>query len=167
LFLKVENKNWEREKTLNEVTNLEYINRHTSIPVPKVLAYESAISDSLIDQEYILMAQMKGTPLNLVFDRVYSNPNHYVYVLEQLADILAELKKHPFSKIGCLNNLDAFTLKNPIDFGNSSDKTPCNSFSEYAQRWLSYYLTEMKNLKNAGHQNSEYFERFYPSKSKN
>jgi len=36
--LKVENPNWKNKKTMNEIIVLDYLNRFTSIPVPKVLA---------------------------------------------------------------------------------------------------------------------------------
>lgn len=160
--LKVENANWPKEKTLNEVTTLEYLNRYTSIPVPKVLAYESAISDSLIGYEYILMTCMNGNPLNHEFEKIYANRDTYHHVLEQLADILVELKQKPFPSIGSLKDPDAQCLKCPIDFANLGYDTPCNDFSEYAYRWLTYYLNEMKSLKDSGHQNAIYFEKYIP-----
>lgn len=162
LVLKVENANWPKEKTLNEVTTLEYLNRYTSIPVPRVLAYESAMSDSLIGYEYILMTCMKGNPLNHEFERIYTNPDLYHHVLEQLADILAELKKRPFFSIGSLKDPDTEGLKCPIDFANLGYDSPCNDFSEYAHRWLTYYLNEMKSLKDSGHQNATYFKKYIP-----
>lgn len=100
LVLKVENANWQREKTLNEVLALQYINRYTTIPVPKVLAYENAMHDSLINYEYILMTRMKGEPLNHEFERIYADKEAYHCVLEQLADVLAQLKQGPFASIG-------------------------------------------------------------------
>jgi aminoglycoside phosphotransferase (APT) family kinase protein len=160
--LKVENANWQREKTLNEVLTLEYLDRYTSIPVPKVLAYECEIYHSLISQEYILMSRVKGNPLNHEFERIYADPDLYRHVLEQLADILAELKQQSFSSIGSLKCPDSLSLKCPIDFANLGYETPCNSFSEYARRWLNYYLHEMKSLKNSGHQNAKYFEKYIP-----
>lgn len=159
LVLKVENKNWEREKTLNEVAALEYLNRNTTIPVPKVLAYESAIHDSLIGHEYILMTRVSGTPLNHEFERIYANPELYSHVLEQLADVLAELKQQTFSSIGSLRAQDSTDIKCPIDFANLGYETGCRMFSEYALRWMTYYLSEMKILRDAGHQNAKYFEK--------
>lgn len=71
---------------------LKYINRYTTIPVPKVLAYENTMHDSLINYEYILMMCMKGKPLNHEFERIYADKKTYHRVLEQLAGTLAELK---------------------------------------------------------------------------
>jgi len=166
LVLKVENANWQKEKTLNEVLTLEYINRYTTIPVPKVLAYENAMDDSLINYEYILMTRMKGEPLNHEFERIYADKKTYHRVLEQLADILAELKQVPYSSIGSLKCPATLELKCPIDFVNLGKETPCASFSEYVRRWLNYYLGEMKVLKDSGHQNSSYFEKHIPQVEK-
>lgn len=162
LVLKVENPNWPKEKTLNEVTTLEYLDRHTSIPVPKVLAYENALNDSLIGYEYILMTCMKGNPLNHEFERIYANPELYRHVLEQLADILAELKNRPFFSLGSLKDSNTRDLKCPIDFANLGYDTACKDFSEYAHRWLTYYLKEMRFLKDSGHRNAIYFEKYIP-----
>lgn len=162
LVLKVENVNWQREKTLNEVLTLEYINRYTAIPVPKVLAYENAMHDSLINYEYILMTRMKGEPLNHEFERIYADKKTYHRVLEQLANLLTQLKQAPYSFIGSLKCPVTLELKCPIDFTHLGDETPCDSFSEYARRWLNYYLGKMKNLKDSGHQNSNYFKKHIP-----
>ena len=162
LVLKVENINWENEKTVNEVLTLKYIDKYTSIPVPKVLAFENVIHHSTLDREYILMTRMRGSPLNHEFERIYANPQLYHALLEQLADILAQLKKMSFSSIGSLKHPNTLQLKNPIDLLHSKCDTACESFSEYAKRWLSYYLQEMKRLKNSGHRNSLYFEKHIP-----
>lgn len=161
-MLKVENAHWKNEKTVNEVQTLDYLNRYTSIPVPKILAYENEIDHSPLGQEYILMTRMRGSPLNHEFERIYENPDLYQSVLEQLADILAELKHLSFSSLGGLKCVSTLELKSPIDLMNLGDNTPCRSFSEYAQRWLSYYLGEMKRLKNSAHPNSQYFEKYIP-----
>lgn len=159
-MLKVENPNWKSEKTLNEVTALKYLSSNTSIPVPKIIAYENTIESSPLKYEYILMTHMRGVPLNHEFDRIYSNPLLYQLVLEQLADVLAQLKQQPFLAMGCIKETTPLSLKCPIDFASLSYDTSCQSFSEYARRWLAYYIQEMKSLKKAGHQNSAYFERY-------
>lgn len=160
--LKVENLHWKSEKTINEVLTLNYVNQNTSIPVPKILAYKNAIHDSLIGCEYILMTNMKGLPLNHEFKRIYSNPVVYQHILEQLANILVELKKLSFPIIGSFTCLDNLNLQCPVDLINLGYNTPCISFSDYARRWLSYYLEEMKRLKFSGHTNSWYFEKYIP-----
>jgi aminoglycoside phosphotransferase (APT) family kinase protein len=160
--LKIENPNWPKEKTQNEVTNLNYISRYTSIPVPKILAYETAIGSSLIGHEYILMTCMKGKPLNHEFDRIYQNPSAYHYVLSQLADYLAQLKKHQFPALGALSSSDSKSLKCPVDFANMGYTNPCTNFAEYATRWVHYYLKEMQHLKVSGHPNAVFFEKYIP-----
>ena len=160
--LKVENPHWKSQKTINEVLTLNYLNHNTSILVPKVLAYENVIDHSPIDREYILMTHMRGSPLNHEFKRIYSNPVIYRNVLEQLATILGELKQLSFPIIGSFTYPDDLKLQCPVDLINLGYNTPCLSFSEYARRWLSYFLQEMKRLKISGHQNSQYFEKYIP-----
>lgn len=160
--LKVENTNWKNEKTMNEVQTLAFIDHFTSIPVPKVVAYESAIHDSLIGYEYILMTLMQGVPLNFEFEKIYSDSCLYHNLLQQLADIIAEMKQFNSPFIGSLNDSDSFQLKCSMDFVNLGYDTPCEDFAEYAHRWLSYYLEEMKTLVSTGHQNASYFERYIP-----
>ncbi len=166
LVLKVENTRWKSEKTLNEVSILNYIRDNFSLPVPKVVAYESAIDRSLLQREYILMEHIKGTPFNHLFDKIYSSPQLYRRILEQLADVLAQLRKHPSTEIGSLKNERTFGLKCPMDFANQGYDTACSSFSEYAQRWLLYYVQEMKTLTGLGHKNRAYFEKYIPQAEK-
>lgn len=160
--LKVENPTWKNEKTLNEVQALKFLGQFTTIPVPKVVAYESAIDDSLIGYEYILMTHMQGTPLNFAFEEIYSDSCLYHSLLEQLADILAEIGQYSNLSIGSLDSTHPSLLKCPMDFANLGYDTPCIDFAEYAHRWLSYYLEEMKILLLAGHQNAKYFEKYIP-----
>ena len=161
--LKVENTNWKNEKTVNEVQTLAFIDRFTSIPAPIVVAYENAIHDSLIGYEYILMTLMHGVPLNFEFEKIYSDSCLYHNLLQQLADVLAEIKQFNSSFIGSLNSIDSLQLKCSMDFANLGYDTPCEDFAEYAHRWLSYYLKEMKTLVSTGHQNANYFEKYIPN----
>lgn len=160
--LKVENTNWKNEKTINEVRTLKFLDQFTSIPVPKVVAYENVIDDSLIGREYILMTLVRGAPLNFAFEKIYSDPCLYHNLLEQLADILAEIGQYNTLFIGSLDSADSLQLKCPMDFANLGYDTPCRDFAEYAHRWLSYYLKEMKTLLLSGHQNTKYFEKYIP-----
>lgn len=160
--LKIENPHWPREKTENEVTNLNFIRRHTTIPVPKIFAYETVIGSSLIGHEYILMSYMKGKPLNHEFDRIYKNPITYHKILSQLADYLSQLKKHQFQAPGALSCLDLTMLKCPVEFANMESASPCSDFADYAMRWLQYYLKEMQNLETSDHPNAVFFQKYIP-----
>lgn len=164
--LKVENTNWKNEKTMNEVQTLKFIDRLTSIPVPKVVAYENVIHSSLIGYEYILMTLMPGIPLNFEFEKIYSDPGLYYDLLQQLANILAEIKKFKSPFIGSLNSPDSFQLKDSMDFANLGYEGPCKDFAEYAHRWLSYYLQEMTTLVSTDHPNAHYFEKYIPKVEK-
>jgi len=108
------------------------------------------------------MTKMKGFPLNHEFERIYANPVLYRQILKQLADIIAELKRISFSQIGSLKETGLLELKAPIDLLHLNDDNPCSRFSDYARRWLSYYLQEMERLKNSNHLNSRYFQKYIP-----
>lgn len=83
--------------------------------------------------------------------REYTPTKRPLHILEQLADILAELKQHKFAEIASIDR------KSPIDFSGLGYTTPCGSFSEYAKRWLAYYVAEMRRLHASGHPNAPYF----------
>lgn len=77
--LKIENAKWEREKTLNEVKGIEFMSKHTSIPVPKIVAYKAALSQSTLGSEYILMKRLPGKPFNHEFARIYADKKAFAY----------------------------------------------------------------------------------------
>ena len=56
-------------KTESEVATIEYIRRHTSIPVPQVVAYSSSPCNEL-GFEWILMEKISGVPLEKVWDEM-------------------------------------------------------------------------------------------------
>lgn len=158
--LKVENPNWENEKTLNEVRSLIYL-KDSSIPVPEVLAFEQSLSSSNINREYILMRRCEGKPLNHEFERVYADKALYKEVLSQLADVVIELKTLQFDSIGSF--CDNFkSLKCPLDFAATKRAEDCKDFAEYATVWLCYYRDEMKALSLKNHKNTHLFKEALP-----
>ena len=51
------------DKVRNEVATLDYVKRHTKIPVPTVIAYDSS-SNNVLGFEWILMEKIPGSPLS-------------------------------------------------------------------------------------------------------
>ncbi|RPA74568.1 hypothetical protein BJ508DRAFT_215288, partial [Ascobolus immersus RN42] len=56
-------------RTASEVATLEFLRRNTSIPVPRVYAYDSS-SDNSLKFKWILMDRVKGVPLREVWDSI-------------------------------------------------------------------------------------------------
>ena len=57
------------DKVLNEVATLDYVKRHTKIPVPTVIAYDSS-SNNVLGFEWILMEKIPGVPLSDIWSRL-------------------------------------------------------------------------------------------------
>jgi hypothetical protein len=54
-------------KTESEVATMEYVRKHSSMPVPRIIAYTSSASNEL-GFEWILMEKVDGVPLNDVWE---------------------------------------------------------------------------------------------------
>lgn len=149
-IIKIGNPIWKGFKTLNEVSALNYLKQNSSIPVPPVLAYENDAKHSPISAEYIIMPRMKGRPLSSEISRLYKDKASYQKVLDQLANVIVELKTHKFSHIGnfLTSNGDSSTLEigGIVDFAGYEIEHPCKYFSDYAKHALIYYIHEMEAL---------------------
>lgn len=166
LIIKIGNPVWKGCKTLNEVSALRFLKENTTIPVPAVLAYDNDAENSLIKAEYIIMPRMKGKPLSAEIDRLYKDKQSYHHVLNQLAEIMAELKSHEFSNIGNFatihTNDSILCIGGIVDFANYEVSAPCSSYSEYAQHALSYYIFEMEELIEKGSPEAKLYVHYVP-----
>lgn len=108
-FLKVE----------SEVATLVYVRTHTSIPVPKVIAYNSN-SENPLGFEWILLEKIGGIPL--VDAWKHMDIGRRVKLTEALAENQQQLASLPFPKIG---NLYFSDVQNQI-----SDRIICSNRSE-------------------------------------
>ncbi|KAI9873666.1 MAG: Phosphotransferase enzyme [Pleopsidium flavum] len=93
-------------KTESEVATIEYVRRHTSIPVPEIYAFDSSV-DNKLGFEWIMMEKVKGQPLLHYWD----THTHQVDIFDmatklQIARTVAEwvhqLSKLTFDRIGSL-----------------------------------------------------------------
>lgn len=57
------------DKVLNEVATLDYVKRHTKLPVPTVIAHDSS-SNNVLGFEWILMEKIPGVPLSDIWSRL-------------------------------------------------------------------------------------------------
>ncbi|KAI9695721.1 MAG: hypothetical protein M1836_006087 [Candelina mexicana] len=106
-------------KVESEVGAIEYIRRYTSIPVPRVYAYDSSTNNEL-GMEWILMEKIRGTSAREYYSthREFSESDwddsmwdRKVALVKKLADWTDEMSRLRFNKIGNIY----------IDWDNSSE----------------------------------------------
>ncbi|KAI0884291.1 uncharacterized protein GGS22DRAFT_165294 [Annulohypoxylon maeteangense] len=83
----------------SEAATMEFLQLYTNIPSPRVYdwAYESDPMNE-VGVGYILMEKLSGTPL----DWQGATAEQREKVVRQLADIMLEIERHPFDKLGSL-----------------------------------------------------------------
>ncbi len=160
-------------KTASEVATLTYLRRHTSVLVPRVIAY-SADTDSGLGFEWILMEKMAGEPL----DNYIMSNSMDMEVKEELTREIArwahELQRPRFVMIGSLYfsqdilkkglgeiGVDALPVEHDIEFcvgpivnptwfvGNRaflpSNRGPFKDETEWFQSQLEFNMLAAKN----------------------
>lgn len=105
------------EKVLREVEVMRFLERHTTILVPRIL-HHGLIEESprglgpFIVMEYVphkstFMEPLNTPGLSIVDDRCVLNPGIAEEILEsaygQMADVILQLSKHSFTQIGCIS----------------------------------------------------------------
>ncbi|RPA77393.1 hypothetical protein BJ508DRAFT_330249 [Ascobolus immersus RN42] len=96
-------------KTASEVATIGYLGRHTSIPVPEVVAYDAS-ADNELRFEWMILTQIPGVSLDKWWDpcafeaaKVPQMPFESKKTLvKQLACYINELRSHKFKAIGNL-----------------------------------------------------------------
>lgn len=86
-------------KTESEVATMEYVRKHSSIPVPKFIAYAASASTKL-GFEWILMERIHGVPLDTVWDRMPFEAK--MELTAELARSLKQLWERPFPLLGSI-----------------------------------------------------------------
>lgn len=86
-----------RYKTLSEVAVLDYLNKTTSIPIPKVINFDAS-SRNALGFEWILMNRVTGDPLSKIWDSVSWSNKHRI--VGQVVHIMATLFRARFPLIG-------------------------------------------------------------------
>ncbi|KAJ6789214.1 hypothetical protein PWT90_10435 [Aphanocladium album] len=90
----------------SEAATMKFLNLHTKIPAPRVFDWASEADPSnSVGIGYILMEKLQGRPL----DWQTATAPQKTKVVNQLADILLEIEKHPFDKLGSLIDETALT----------------------------------------------------------
>lgn len=83
----------------SEAATMTYLERYTSIPTPRIFdwACESDAGNEL-GVDYILMEKLDGKPL----EWQTATPEQREKVMHQIVDMLLEIERHPFKKVGSL-----------------------------------------------------------------
>ncbi|KAG6153259.1 hypothetical protein E4U37_003074 [Claviceps purpurea] len=83
----------------SEALTMQFLDRHTRVPCPRVFDW-ACESDptNIIGVGYILMEKLNGT--SLIWQKATAAQKEKV--VRQLADIMLELERHPFDKLGSL-----------------------------------------------------------------
>ena len=78
-------------KTVNEVTTLQYISDHTTIPIPRVVAYDGSANNELgVGFEWILMTRMPGIPLKDLWSTSALSWEERVHVIDELSEYIKQ-----------------------------------------------------------------------------
>ncbi|KZF22374.1 hypothetical protein L228DRAFT_261549 [Xylona heveae TC161] len=94
--------------TASEVATLKFLQSHTTIPVPNVLAWSSD-SANAIGTEYILMEKIPGVALAEVWETM-STPEHYK-IIDRIVEMERDLISFDFSAYGSLFLRDSVPTK--------------------------------------------------------
>ncbi|KAJ7211349.1 hypothetical protein GGX14DRAFT_624380 [Mycena pura] len=84
---------------LSELETMRHVQTHTRIPVPAVHLYDTARANA-VGMQYVVMERMPGVHLYRLWDDL--SLEHQKSVLEDIADILAQLSTLRFERIGML-----------------------------------------------------------------
>ena len=88
-------------KTASEVATLSYLSNHTSIPVPKVIAYDASAENDL-GFEWILMTRLPGVPLKELWSTALLTSEERVRITEQMSGYIRQMQVVHFNRTGSL-----------------------------------------------------------------
>lgn len=86
-------------KTESEVATIAFLRTNTSIPVPRIIAWQSKL-DGDLGSEWILMEKLEGVPLIDVWRKI--SWDRKLTLVEEVAKLVKELHGHEFDTIGAL-----------------------------------------------------------------
>ncbi|KAJ4309092.1 hypothetical protein N0V84_011711 [Fusarium piperis] len=119
-----------RTSMLSEIATMKIIQKHTTIPIPRVFDFEAS-ADQPFGYPYVFMEFRGGRTLpNSLATAV--PPQHHTKVAKQLANVFAELQNLTFSRIGrlwCGEDADQPPEIIPMDWHSSPG--PLDTSLEY------------------------------------
>lgn len=110
-------------KTESEVATMAFLQRYTSLPIPKVVAYSSSAANDL-RFEWMLLEYVEGTPLSDLWENISYSAKSSLTV--QVREYFQDMRKFEFSWIG---NLYFSTVRDqvngqPAEWARSSTDDP-------------------------------------------
>jgi Phosphotransferase enzyme family len=138
----------------SEVATMQYIESHTSIPVPHVIHHSSEADGGGARSPYILMSKAEGAPLSSLWDEMADDKRDAV--LRQVVGIYLELSSHRFNNIGALFKgdgvgKDAWYLR-PVSFVTDPDEhspglaISSSMYSSGTDYWIAYANANLKSI---------------------
>ncbi len=110
-------------KTESEMATMEYVRRHTTLPVPRVVAFSSS-DDNELGYEWVVMEMMPGQPLRKLWPTMPDDAR--VAFFAELAHHTKQLVALRFSKLGNLYFSDVADHVLPPQPPSSPTKPPHN-----------------------------------------
>ncbi len=104
-------------KTESEVATCDYVRLHTSIPAPRIFAWDSS-SENELGFEWMLMEKLPGTSLAKVWDSLAMERK--IHIAHSIAQWTDELSRCRFNRIGSLyhsvkGNLGGYEVGRAVD----------------------------------------------------
>jgi aminoglycoside phosphotransferase (APT) family kinase protein len=122
--LKIGGRYWNKIKTEAEVNALELIEKYTTIPAPKILAYSSDRNNEF-GAEWILMTRLPGENMKAICETHKLSINAKKSIARDLADYVYQMH----FKIPRFNQIGAFTLNGQV----GTDLNRLGPWSNYEQ----------------------------------
>lgn len=91
-------------KTESEVATIEFVRQKTTIPVTRVVAWNS-FSNNVLGYEWLLMEKLDGIPVGTVWETMPWESK--AKISQKLGEYASQLRKLPFDKIGSVYFEDA------------------------------------------------------------
>jgi hypothetical protein len=129
----------------SEYATVKYVREHTTLPVPEVY-FVNFDPTHVVGAPFMLMQRMPGVSMYDIWDQI--EEEHEFSLIKQVADVLAELSKLKFDKIGSINiHGEVGELHSRAVFRGSPARGPFDSLADYMCSFMSDESTSSPELK--------------------